>query len=88
MHQRIKDPIIFEYTGSSSYKNGDEVSTAGYEIGLKRNGDLVDLNFSYSFYKALDVDVADYETPDENMTLGQPQHKISASATFKFDREF
>ena len=35
----------------------------------------------------MDDDVPEYQTPDDNMSLGQPQHKIAAAATFKLNHE-
>jgi len=78
----ITNPIIYFYSGTSSYTNFDRTASRGAEFsGLYKKG-TTDVMLTYSYYRARDNKVDEYKVPGHGkMMLGMPSHKISLSAS-------
>lgn len=80
---KIRDPIVYSYSGSSSYDNFEKTGSRGVECSAMYKKDTTDVTLTYSYYKARDNKVDEYSIPNHNgLLLGFPAHKLSLLASF------
>jgi len=79
---KITNPIVYSYSGTSNYANFDRTASRGIEFsGLYKKG-TTDVMLTYSYYRARDNKVDEYNIPSHgSMLLGMPSHKLSLQAS-------
>ena len=85
----VNNPIVYSYGGSSLYTNFEKTGSKGVELSAFYKKDKTDVKLSYSFYKAKNTKVSEYEVPGDNdVLLGFPSHKLSLYASHSPCKDF
>ncbi len=81
-YMQVDKPIITAAIDNTDvYYNGTKLSTAGFESELRYDRPLLSTHLSYSYYHAIDDDIAQVQGTDGRF-LAAPAHKIAVSETW------
>jgi outer membrane cobalamin receptor len=79
---QVTNPILYYSPNglTNNYRNGEQIGTAGFEFSATVKKEWGRVHANYSFYRAIDNQVVDFEVPGKLSLLGFPQHKVALQA--------